>query len=145
MAYGGAAMGVPTGSWTTGVCGCCEDLSSSCCVVFCPCLVVGRNVNIITDGFTESTTACCLFCLLQSIGLGCLYSCGYRKRLREKYYLPPKPCNDFCTHFFCMSCALCQENRELKNRGWNPKLGFAANVRQFQARGQPPPLQSMAK
>lgn len=25
MAYGGASMGVPTGAWTTGLCGCCED------------------------------------------------------------------------------------------------------------------------
>lgn len=54
----------------------------------------------------------------------CLWrTTGYRQRLREKYFLPEEPCNDACTQCFCFPCALSQESRELKNRGWDPKLG----------------------
>ncbi|GJP34442.1 hypothetical protein CLOM_g18885 [Closterium sp. NIES-68] len=76
---------------------------------------------------------------------GFAYSCGYRTRLRHKYDLPESPCGDCLTHLCCLPCALCQENRELKNRGWDPKLGFASNVRIFRARGQEPPPQAMRR
>ncbi|CAI5977776.1 unnamed protein product [Closterium sp. NIES-65] len=141
-------MGVATGTWTTGLCGCCEDIPGACCTYFCPCVILGRNVNIVTDGFTESSTACCLFFLVDSLTLGLcgfVYSCGYRTRLRQKYDLPESPCGDCLTHLCCLPCALCQENRELKNRGWDPKLGFASNVRIFRARGQEPPPQVMQR
>ncbi|CAI5981781.1 unnamed protein product [Closterium sp. NIES-64] len=48
---------------------------------------------------------------------------GFRKRLRQKYMLPAKPCGDCCVHTFCFLCAISQEHRELKIRGWEPKLG----------------------
>ncbi|KAK9204002.1 hypothetical protein WN943_014259 [Citrus x changshan-huyou] len=34
---------------------------------------------------------------------------------------PPKP--NCVPHFFCEYCALCQEYRELKSRGWDPSVG----------------------
>ena len=51
---------------------------------------------------------------------------GYRNRPRQKYTLPAKPCGDCCMHCFCMCCALAQEYRELKNRGWVPKISELA-------------------
>lgn len=68
---------------------------------------------------------------------GCLVS-GYRKLLRQKYDLPESPCNDTLLHCCCLGCALCQENRELKNRGWEPKLGErgAAGDQGKRGRGQ---------
>lgn len=72
--------------------------------------------------------ACCanglLYMLLASTtGLGCLYSCTYRSKLRGQYGLKEKPCGDCCVHMFCEACALCQEYRELKNRGFDMAIG----------------------
>ena len=55
---------------------------------------------------------------------------GFRSQLRQKYQLPETPCNDFCTMCFCGHCALAQDHRELKNRGWDPAIGecTAGNV-----------------
>ncbi|CAI5496286.1 unnamed protein product [Closterium sp. Naga37s-1] len=36
-------------------------------------------------------------------------------------------------------------SRELKNRGWDPKRGYEENMRILQARGLPPPPQSMLR
>lgn len=60
---------------------------------------------------------CCLF------GIPCIYSCTFRAKLRNKYGLPDAPAPDWITHCFCEYCALCQEYRELKNRGLDPSIG----------------------
>ncbi|GJP48342.1 hypothetical protein CLOM_g7643 [Closterium sp. NIES-68] len=135
------------GTWTTGLCGCMEDCSSCCCALWCPCIVVGRNAEIVTDGFTDFSTASCLWFLIEIlVGMGCLYSCGFRQKLRQKYMLPAKPCGDCCVHFFCFYCSICQEYRELKNRGWEPSLGYSGNTRRFMAAGKVPPTgQRMAR
>lgn len=56
---------------------------------------------------------------------------AYRKRLRERYSLPPTPLcipptpvHDVLTHCCCLPCALCQESRELKSHGWNTCTGM---------------------
>ncbi|ONI26762.1 hypothetical protein PRUPE_1G043800 [Prunus persica] len=53
-----------------------------------------------------------------------IYSCIYREKLRTKFGLPDKPCCDCGVHFFCDSCALCQEHAELKIRGLDPSKGW---------------------
>jgi hypothetical protein len=68
-----------------------------------------------------------LYLALASVtGMGCLYSCCYRSRLRGQYGLKEKPCADCCLHWFCEPCALCQEYRELKNRGFDMAIGAAS-------------------
>ncbi|KAL5992779.1 Cell number regulator 1 [Asimina triloba] len=61
-------------------------------------------------------------------GLACLYACCYRSRLRAQYDLQETPCADCLVHFFCETCALCQEYRELKNRGFDMGIGWEANM-----------------
>jgi hypothetical protein len=56
-------------------------------------------------------------------GLACLYSCCYRSKLRAQYDLPEAPCMDCLVHFCCETCTLCQEYRELKNRGYDLSIG----------------------
>ena len=68
----------------------------------------------------ESGTVYTLLCLT---GMGCLYSCSYRSRLRAQYDLEESPCVDCLVHFCCEGCALCQEYRELKNRGLDMGIG----------------------
>lgn len=47
----------------------------------------------------------------------------YRAKLRKKYGLVEAPYEDVVSHIFCPCCSLCQEFRELKNRGLDPALG----------------------
>lgn len=56
-------------------------------------------------------------------GLACMYSCFYRSRMRNQYMLAETPYPDWCLHLCCEVCALCQEYRELKNRGFNMNIG----------------------
>lgn len=63
------------------------------------------------------TLICCL------TGCGCLYSCIYRNKMRQQYMLKDTPCCDCLLHWCCEPCALCQEYRELQNRGFDMQLG----------------------
>ena len=56
-------------------------------------------------------------------GCGCMYSCFYRSKMRRQYMLPETPCGDCLVHFCCETCALCQEYRELKIRGFDMPIG----------------------
>ncbi|XP_048527365.1 cell number regulator 2-like [Triticum urartu] len=117
-----------TVSWSSGLCGCFDDVGGCCLTFFCPCVTFGRIAAIVDKG----DTSCCLsgtgYLLLNWFaGLGCLYSCYYRSKLREQYGLQEKPCPDCCVHMFCEACALCQEYRELKSRGFDMSAGWQEN------------------
>jgi hypothetical protein len=56
--------------------------------------------------------------------MGCLYSCVYRTKMRATYDLDEGECPDFLVHWCCEPCALCQEYRELKNRGFDMGIGM---------------------
>ncbi|XP_024382263.1 cell number regulator 2 [Physcomitrium patens] len=117
-----------TAQWNSGLCDCFQDCGSFCCSFCCPCVVVGRLAEIIDQGMTSCIGAGCIFYCLQTFtGLGCLYTCGYRARLRAKYGLVPEPCGDCCVDCWCLSCSLSQQHRELQSRGINPSLGWLAN------------------
>ncbi|MED6218688.1 hypothetical protein PIB30_028775 [Stylosanthes scabra] len=117
----------PTGAWTTGLCGCCEDPGNCCMTCCCPCVTFGQNAEVVDKGRSSCAFAGMIFYLLSYVGCGCLYSYTYRSKLRGLYSLPEEPCMDFFVHCFCGSCAICQEYRELKNRGLDPSLGWTAN------------------
>lgn len=61
-------------------------------------------------------------------GCPCFYSCFYRSKMRQQYLLHESPCGDCLVHCFCESCALCQEYRELKNRGFDMSIGNKFNL-----------------
>jgi len=63
------------------------------------------------------------YCIHQHGCCGAMYSCGYRRKLRLKYGLPERPCDDYCTECCCLPCSLAQQTRELKSRGVDAKLG----------------------
>uniref|UniRef100_A0A453RB44 Uncharacterized protein n=1 Tax=Aegilops tauschii subsp. strangulata TaxID=200361 RepID=A0A453RB44_AEGTS len=64
-----------------------------------------------------------LYVCLACVGCNWLYSCTKRSAMRSQYNLKASPCMDCCVHFFCESCALCQEYKELENRGFNMAKG----------------------
>ncbi|KMZ66016.1 plant cadmium resistance 2 [Zostera marina] len=111
--------------WSTGLLCCLDDIGNCCLTCLCPCITFGRIAEVVDGG----TTTCCasgsLYALIMCLtGCSCLYSCFYRSKLRGQHLLEESPCSDCLVHCCCESCALCQEYRELKNRGINPKLGW---------------------
>ncbi|XP_010068703.2 protein PLANT CADMIUM RESISTANCE 2 isoform X2 [Eucalyptus grandis] len=123
--------------WSTGLCDCCGDIKSCCITFWCPCITFGQISEILDKGATSCCANCATFTLihlLTSVAFAypctCFYSYPYRARLRREFELKEYPCNDCLVHFCCMSCALCQEYRELKSRGFNVEKGWAGNASQ---------------
>ncbi|KMZ74012.1 plant cadmium resistance 2 [Zostera marina] len=135
--------------WSTGLFDCCDDPGNSFITFFCPCITFGQISEIVDKG----TTSCCvngtfyallyLFCTYQLCFCQCVYSCVYRGKLRAQYSLEGSSYVDFLTHLFCECCALSQEYRELKNRGFNMELGWLGNMEKMGNGVQqvPPPVQ----
>ncbi|XP_027122502.1 protein PLANT CADMIUM RESISTANCE 7-like [Coffea arabica] len=126
-----AAVFSAAGPWSTGLCGCFEETSNCCVTCCCPCITFGRNVEIIDQGTTSCAQAGIIYYCLAHVGCASCYSCTYRSKLRAYFNLSEDPCNDCLVHCFCLPCAVCQEYRELKNRGLDPSHGWIANVERW--------------
>lgn len=135
--------------WSSGICACFDDMPSCCVGVFCPCFLFGKNAESLGSGTLAGS--CMTHFILWGVvnGLCCLltegallgipgtvvacYACGYRKALRAKYNLQEAPCGDLTTHIFCHPCAICQEYREIRERG-----GSSGSSLQLPAVSAPP-------
>ncbi|KAH7575237.1 hypothetical protein ACOSP7_005304 [Xanthoceras sorbifolium] len=116
------------GQWSTGLCHCCDDPANCFISCFCPCITFGQISEIADRGSSSCAGNGVIYGLLLMTGFACLYSCCYRSKLRGQYDLEESPCVDCLVHFCCETCALCQEYRELKNRGFDMGIGWEANV-----------------
>ncbi|ESR61440.1 hypothetical protein CICLE_v10016918mg [Citrus x clementina] len=117
------------GPWSSGLCDCCSDCSTCCLTYWCPCITFGRIAEIVDKGSSSCGVNGALYFIIAWLtGCACLYSCGYRSKMRHQYMLKDSPCGDCLVHFFCESCALCQEYRELKSRGFDMALGWHGNL-----------------
>ncbi|WCJ17660.1 PLANT CADMIUM RESISTANCE 2 [Euphorbia peplus] len=126
--FGRRATAQP-GRWSTGLCHCCDDPANCVITCCCPCITFGQIAEIVNEGSSSCARSGAIYgVLLAFTGLSCLYSCFYRSRLRGKYDLEEAPCVDCLVHFCCETCALCQEYRELKNRGFDMGIGWDANM-----------------
>ncbi|KAG2708360.1 hypothetical protein I3843_05G170700 [Carya illinoinensis] len=126
--------GQPTSEvrWSTGLFHCFSDMHSCCLTYWCPCVTFGRISEIADKGSSSCFGNGVLYFLLQIVtGCGCLYSCIYRAKLRKLYMLEESPCGDCCVHCFCEPCALCQEYRELQNRGFDMSAGWHGNSHKY--------------
>ncbi|KAL5726265.1 hypothetical protein ACHQM5_009320 [Ranunculus cassubicifolius] len=113
--------------WTTGLFGCFDDMPNCLITALCPCVTFGQIAEISERGMTTCFSAGCIYCLILGfLGCPCFYSCCFRSKLRMIFTLPEAPCADCFVHTFCEYCALCQEYRELKNRGADPNAGWQA-------------------
>ncbi|KAD4983114.1 hypothetical protein E3N88_19785 [Mikania micrantha] len=139
-------MGVPAqamtapSQWSTDLCDCGKDCSNCCLTCWCPCITFGRIAEVLDKGTTSCGVHGALYSVLYLFtGCQCIYSCMYRSKLRQQYMLSEEPCNDCLVHCCCECCALCQEYRELKYRGFEPSLGWEGNLaRQNQGIVMPP-------
>ncbi|XP_030503335.2 cell number regulator 1 [Cannabis sativa] len=114
--------------WTTRLSYCFDDPANCVITCFCPCITFGQIAEIVNRGSTSCVENALLYGVVSMSGLGCLYSCLYRSRLRVQYDLEEEPCSDCLVHFCCETCALCQEYRELNNRGFDMGIGWEANM-----------------
>ncbi|KAG6555495.1 hypothetical protein Mapa_002730 [Marchantia paleacea] len=105
------------GEWVADFCGCLADPPTCLLTMFCPCIAAGMVIEKLDSGRTHCLTAALVWLVLQELTTcGCLYTCTYRRKLRNMYNLPSRPCPDSLTHYFLWPCAICQELRELKAR-----------------------------
>ncbi|RWV79593.1 hypothetical protein GW17_00059249, partial [Ensete ventricosum] len=98
--------------WSTGLFDCCDDVGN-CKPSYCH--------------------RCCITRTLRDLLLPMYHlrsDCGDRRRrirrskMRGQLFLEESPCADCAVHCCCESCALCQEYRELKIRGFNLHYGW---------------------
>ncbi|XP_026380905.1 protein PLANT CADMIUM RESISTANCE 2-like [Papaver somniferum] len=118
----------PLVPWSTGLCGCLDDCSSCCLTCWCPCITFGRTSEILDRGSSSCGCNGTMYTLIAVLGCTWIYSCQYRAKFRKTYNLEGNCCTDCLTHFCCQSCALCQEYRELKNKGFDMSLGWHGNM-----------------
>ncbi|KAL5727337.1 hypothetical protein ACHQM5_000547 [Ranunculus cassubicifolius] len=127
--------------WSTGLCGCFEDFRNCCITCWCPCVTVGQIAEVLDRGTTSCVVSAAIYTALLYAGCPCIYSCGFRTKLRKLYSLKEGSCGDCCLHFWCDACAICQEYRELKIRGVDPSIGWEGNVRKWKQGGvEMPPV-----
>ncbi|KAJ4793756.1 PLANT CADMIUM RESISTANCE 2 [Rhynchospora pubera] len=109
--------------WSTGLCHCLDDPGNCMITCLCPCITFGQTAEIVDKGSCSCVSSGLAYLLFCSLGLGCLYSCFYRSKMRSQYDLNEGPLPDCLVHFCCEPCALCQEYRELKSRGLDMGIG----------------------
>ncbi|XP_061344939.1 protein PLANT CADMIUM RESISTANCE 11-like [Gastrolobium bilobum] len=117
--------------WSTGLFGCFSNFKNCCITCWCPCVTFGRVAEIVDRGSTSCGASAALYTLILCVtggSAGCLYSCFYRSKMRAQYKLKKRPCGDCLVHCCCEPCALCQDYRELQNRGFDMVIGWRGNV-----------------
>ncbi|KAL2518782.1 Protein PLANT CADMIUM RESISTANCE 2 [Abeliophyllum distichum] len=119
----------PRVPWSTGLFDCFSDVRNCCITCWCPCITFGRIAEIVDKGSSSCGQSGALYTILACVtGCPCFYSCFYRSKMRQQHLLHESPCGDCCVHCFCQSCALCQEYRELKFRGFDMSIGWHGNA-----------------
>ncbi|KAF7111547.1 hypothetical protein CFC21_111547 [Triticum aestivum] len=127
----------PVHPWTTGLFDCAEDPGNCWMTCFCPCVTFGLVAEIVDRGSLSSGASAALYVLMGMVTswwFPPIYTCFYRTKMRAQYGLQEEPYPDLCVHCFCEYCALCQEYRELHNRGFVMDIGWHANM-ELQQRG----------
>ncbi|CAL5419140.1 unnamed protein product [Camellia sinensis] len=101
---------LPQGEWSSGLCDCVAT-------AFLPCVTMGKIAHMVDRG-----TIYMIYIALGYAGCASMYGCTYRTKLRGLFGLPEGSIPDGLVHCLCCFCALCQDYRELKNRGADPSL-----------------------
>ncbi|PKI60683.1 hypothetical protein CRG98_018930 [Punica granatum] len=113
-------VGVP---WTSGLFDCCQHPRNAIITTVAPCVTFGQIAEILDNGSTSCLTGALLYFFLFLVL--CHWNVGvrYRRRMRGAFQLAETPVTDKIAHTLFPLCALCQEFRELNDRGYDPFLG----------------------
>ena len=124
------------GEWSTGFCDCFSDCRNCCITLCCPCITFGQVAEIVDRGSKSCCAAGALYMLIDLItSCGRMYACFYSGKMRAQYNIKGDGCTDCLKHFCCNLCALTQQYRELKHRGFDMSLGWAGNAEKQQNQG----------
>ncbi|CAF3008025.1 unnamed protein product [Rotaria socialis] len=110
--------------WKSGLCSCFDDMSTCLLGCICPCYLFGQNAEQI-DGSNKITT-CIIYALLAGCHICCFVQKPKRAALRGAYGIEEAP-NDLLVTCFCSACGICQEARELRERGAKPGVPIVAS------------------
>ncbi|XP_028852302.1 cornifelin homolog [Denticeps clupeoides] len=97
--------------WSTGICDCCEDMSSCCFGFWCFWCFACKTTNDLGE--------CLCLPLLDLFGIIPPITISMRATMRQRYGIQGSICNDCVNSFFCGPCVWCQMSREKKIRGGN--------------------------
>ncbi|KAL0743481.1 hypothetical protein Bca4012_084994 [Brassica carinata] len=125
--------------WNSDLFDCMNDNENAVTTCIVPCVTFGQIAEIVDEGATTCAIGGVLYGAIYLTAFPFVYSSLFRAKIRNKYGLPDAPAPDWLTHLFCQHCALCQEYRELKYRGFDPKIGWAMNVQAQQQEVMAPP------
>ncbi|XP_038985014.1 protein PLANT CADMIUM RESISTANCE 7-like [Phoenix dactylifera] len=140
MNGGGSPYPLKVGKpWTSGLFDCDQNSTNAVLTAFFPCVTFGQIAEILDEGQTSCTLGSFMHGLLLPVLACSILGTSYRQKLRLKYNLVQAPAEDWSVHLFCPCCALCQEYRELQNRGIDPSIGWMGYLAQQQEASMVPP------
>lgn len=126
--------------WSSGLFDCEMNENNAIMTAFFPCVTFGQIAEMMDEGQTSCTMGSFMYVLMVPALLTCwILGSNYRLKLRQRYNLVQAPYEDWAVHLFCPCCALCQEFRELKNRGYDPSLGWMGHLAMQQHKTQTAP------
>lgn len=106
-------------------------MGNYCLGFWCPCILFGQNVEdgelINEDGCNSA--GCAIGWLALTPIFNWLLGGTKRTAMRIKYGIDGNGCDDACTHFWCTSCALAQERREIDKMQRTATLETSTGVR----------------
>ncbi|KAJ4727540.1 Plant cadmium resistance 2 [Melia azedarach] len=134
-------------SWSSGLFDCHLHQTNAIITAILPCVTFGQIAEVLDEGNTTCPMGTFMYLLTMPVLCSqWILGSNYRAKLRRNYNLVEAPYTDVISHIFCLWCSLCQEFRELQNRGLDPALGWNGILAQRnQAAMAPPPNQFMSK
>ncbi|XP_046348217.1 placenta-specific gene 8 protein-like [Haliotis rufescens] len=99
---GGGPVDAPPRGWSTGLCGCFEDVMGCLCVMFCQ-ECYGCHLA------SKAGETCCLPCCVP------YWLVSLRAHIRGKHNIQGSICDDCCMVVCCYQCTMCQLSREINN------------------------------
>ncbi|KAK3322021.1 PLAC8 family-domain-containing protein [Apodospora peruviana] len=110
----------PKEKWLTNFC-ICTPFSDCLMAYFAPCYMVGQTADRLRDPTMKNAdmnnSDCTNFAAFH-----CITGCGFitvmkqREDIRKRYNIKGSSCGDCCATCWCMSCALMQNDNEVKRR-----------------------------
>ncbi|KAK4222267.1 cell number regulator 11 [Podospora fimiseda] len=109
-----------TQEWSNGLCDCgpCDLCMLGCC---CPCILVGKSATRMKDPSMQSYDTFNGECMIFT-GINCATGCGWiyamikRQEIREAFGIKGSGASDCCTSYWCLCCALIQQEKEVQAR-----------------------------
>lgn len=117
MTYQPMQTTVVTSDWSVGLFDCFNDMNSCIDIWCCPSCAVCRQMDA-ADGISDSMNMMgflgifCFGCIAASI-----FNCVTRMNIANKYGIAENGCTTCLIATFCTGCGMCQQHRELTNRG----------------------------